>query len=131
MSKLMLSCSVLVLWLVGAPAVQAQADSSLLTLERIFNSAEFAPQFPGSTRWMVDGATYTKLQRAAGGGQNIVRVNAATGDSSVLVPASRFTPAGATQPLRVENYTWSPDGAWLLLFTNSARVWRSNTRGDY
>jgi hypothetical protein len=31
----------------------------------------------------------------------------------------------------VEAYTWSPDGSMLLVYTNSARVWRANTRGDY
>lgn len=124
--------SLLVLTLaVSGPALAQQADSSLLTLERIYQTGEFSPQFPGAIRWMSDGDTYTKLQRGEGGGQNLVRFNAATGDSTVIVPAARFTPPGASQPLRVEGYSWSPDGAWLLIFTNSARVWRANTRGDF
>ena len=114
-----------------APAARAQQDSSLLTLERIFTGSDFDPQFASGIRWTSDGDNYTRLARADSGGQNLVRVNAATGDSTVLVAAARFTPAGATRPLRVENYAWSPDGNWLLIFTNSARVWRANTRGDY
>src|SRR5213075_1653232 len=31
----------------------------------------------------------------------------------------------------IEDYSWSPDGKRLLVFTNSQRVWRENTRGDY
>ena len=31
----------------------------------------------------------------------------------------------------IENYDWSPDGQVLIVFTNSKRVWRQNTRGDY
>ena len=31
----------------------------------------------------------------------------------------------------MEDYDWSPDGKRLLLFTNSEKVWRENTRGDY
>jgi dipeptidyl-peptidase-4 len=108
-----------------------QTDSSLLTLDRIYNSDEFSPQFPGATRWMADGESYTRLQRLQTGGQDLLRFNPATGDSTVIVSAARFIPAGATAPLRVENYSWSPDGAWLLIFTNSARVWRANTRGDF
>jgi dipeptidyl-peptidase-4 len=31
----------------------------------------------------------------------------------------------------VEDYFWSPDHTKLLISTNTARVWRANTRGDY
>ncbi len=84
-----ISRSLLVLVLaVSGPAVAQQADSSILTLERIYQTDEFSPQFPGAIRWMSEGDTYTKLQRVDGGGQNLVRFNAATGDSTVLVSAS-------------------------------------------
>ena len=116
-----------------SPAAAQQADSSLLTLERIYESDEFAPQFPGALRWMPNGNAYTKLERstATSGGQDLVRYDAATGARQVLVPASRFVPPGAERPVRVEGYTWAPDGNQLLIYTNSARVWRANTRGDY
>jgi dipeptidyl-peptidase-4 len=118
---------------VTVPARAQQSDSALLTLDRIYNGAEFAPQFPGALRWMPDGTAYTKLERstATEGGQDLVRYDAATGARQVLVPASRLVPSGAARPLRVEGYTWSPDGQQLLIYTNSARVWRANTRGDY
>lgn len=116
-----------------APARAQQSDSALLTLDRIYNSAEFAPQFPGALRWTPDGSAYTKLERspATEGGQDLVRYDPSTGARQVLVPANRLVPSGATRPLRVEGYTWSPDGQQLLIYTNSARVWRANTRGDY
>ena len=34
-------------------------------------------------------------------------------------------------PLRAQSFRFSDDGRKLLLFTNTARVWRANTRGDY
>src|SRR5690606_24191503 len=34
-------------------------------------------------------------------------------------------------PLAIENYIWSADRNRVLIFTNSERVWRTNTRGDY
>jgi dipeptidyl-peptidase-4 len=34
-------------------------------------------------------------------------------------------------PLAVEDYSVSPDGKQLLVFTNSQKVWRENTRGDF
>src|SRR5207253_9968772 len=49
----------------------------------------------------------------------------------VMVAASALTPKGATAPLDVQDYSWSPDGRMLLVFTNTKPVWRLNTRGDY
>ena len=109
-----------------------EADSSLMTLDRLFNSEEFAPQFPGPVRWL-SGSAYVKLEAdsAAGGALSLVRYDAASGRREVWVPASRLVPPGDTLPLPVEDYSVSTDGRQLLVFTNSRKVWRQNTRGDF
>ena len=61
----------------------------------------------------------------------MVRYEAATGKREVQVSASQLTPAGAKTPLVIEDYAWTDDMSRLLVFTNSKRVWRRNTRGDY
>ena len=63
--------------------------------------------------------------------RDIVRYEAANGARSVLIAAASLVPAGASAPLRIDDYTWSKDGRKLLIFTNSKPVWRQNTRGDY
>jgi len=117
------------------PAVavaQPPATSSRLTVERIFGSREFAARGAGQLRWLDD-STYVALQ--ANPQQNdaaeLVRFNARTGAREVLVPSTSLTPNGASAPLDVEDYFWSPDHKRLLIFTASERVWRENTRGDY
>ncbi len=60
-----------------------------------------------------------------------MRYDAATGARTVLVPAEKLVQPGTTHELAVERYAWSADEKKLLLFTNSARVWRENTRGDF
>jgi dipeptidyl-peptidase-4 len=57
--------------------------------------------------------------------------DAASGKRDVWVPASRLVPRGDSMPLAVEDYSVSPDGKQLLVFTNSQKVWRENTRGDF
>jgi dipeptidyl-peptidase-4 len=49
----------------------------------------------------------------------------------ILVRASALKPAGGNAPLKVERYTWYPEHQKLLLFTNSRKVWRAHTRGDF
>jgi hypothetical protein len=112
---------------------QEKADPSLLTLDRIFVSREFSPARFGPARWMKDGKSYTTVEDSAAtkGGSDIVLCSAETGKREVLIPAARLIPPGETKPLSIDNYEWSADGKKMLLFTNSQRVWRQNTRGDY
>jgi dipeptidyl-peptidase-4 len=109
------------------------SDPSLLNLDRIFGSREFASERFGPARWMKDGASYTVLEDSAAvkGGRDIVLYSAETGRRDILVSASSLVPANASSPLSIDNYEWSADGKKLLVFTNSRRVWRQNTRGDY
>jgi dipeptidyl-peptidase-4 len=65
------------------------------------------------------------------GGQDIVKYDASSGKKTVLVSSDRLIPEGGTKPLSIADYRWSEDNTKLLLFTNTQRVWRYNTRGDY
>src|SRR6267378_548658 len=116
-----------------AAAQRTVGDSSLLTVDRIFASSEFRGGSFGPLAWLSEGVAYTTLEPAAGGkaGRDLVRYDAETGLRTILVPAARLIPPGDSTPLEVEEYSWSPDGRRLLIFTNSQQVWRTNTRGDY
>ncbi|GAB4138839.1 MAG: S9 family peptidase [Planctomycetaceae bacterium] len=63
--------------------------------------------------------------------RDIVKTDAKTGKRTVLVSAAELIPAGQTTPLNIEGYSFSNDFSLLLIYTNSKRVWRKNTRGDY
>lgn len=81
---------------------------------------------------MKDNKRYSKLEsNQAIGGADIVVYDAKSGSRSVLVRAEQLIPSGAGSPLDVANYTWSDDNRKLLVFTNTRKVWRQNTRGDY
>src|SRR3989475_1434612 len=114
-------------------AQRPAADTSLLTVDRIFASPEFRGGSLTALAWLSDGVGYTTLERQAGGkpGQDIVRYDAETGLKTIRVPAARLVPRGDSTRLEVEEYSWSADGRRLLIFTNSQQVWRTNTRGDY
>jgi dipeptidyl-peptidase-4 len=110
-----------------------KASAGRLSLERIFNSRDFVAESFGPARWMRDGRSYTTVEdsEAVKGGRDIVLYQAASGKKEVLVPATKLIPAGASEPLRIEDYDWSPDGKMMIVFTNGTRVWRQNTRGDF
>jgi dipeptidyl-peptidase-4 len=118
---------------IGARALAAQRPDSALTVERIFGSGELGALHLTGARWRPGVEAYTRLEpsTSSGGAAELVQYDAESGRREVLLSASRLASPGESQPLAVEDYDWSPDGKRLLLFTNSARVWRQNTRGDY
>lgn len=107
------------------------ADKELLTLERIFSSNEFSSEYFGPVRWLENEAGYTTLEENEKGGRDIVKYEPETGKRTMLVSADKLIPEDKENPLRIANYIWSPDRAKLMIFTNTKRVWRQNTRGDY
>ena len=103
-------------------------------VRRVFATNEFGPrQRFGPVQWTEGGAAYLTVERGkeASGGADIVRYQTATGARTVFVPAADLVPAGRKEPLGLEEYSVSADGGQVLIFTNSKRVWRQNTRGDY
>jgi dipeptidyl-peptidase-4 len=121
----------LFLVVLAAGTLGAQSgDPSRLTVERIFASRDFAGDFFGPSRWLDD-STYTTLELGANDATILVAVDAATGRKTTLVGPDMLKPPGAAGVIEIEDYSWSDDHSKLLIFTNSARVWRANTRGDF
>ena len=117
----------------GKTPMISDDSSSQLTVERIFSADEFQEDKIGTVTWGKSGAAYFTLKgpAAEGGGQALVRVDAASGTEEVVVPASAFIPSGESKPLTIDGFAFSADESRLLIYTNSQRVWRLNTRGDY
>lgn len=81
--------------------------------------------------WNKEGHLFTNME-VAGTGFEIAQYDpAANFARKVLVSSADLIPQGASQPIEIESYTWYPEKQQLLLFTNSKKVWRANTRGDF
>jgi dipeptidyl-peptidase-4 len=124
---------VLLLINTGAFAQTQQPDNSLLTLDRIFNSVDFNGKGIGGLRWLKSGDAYSKIEPSTTvkGGTDLVSYDAATNKRTVLISAEKLVPKGAAEALRINGYEWSADNLQMLIYTNSKKVWRLNTRGDY
>lgn len=115
-------------------SVQAQdSDQNALTLERIYKDKEFRLKRFGPVRWLEDGSGYTTLERSSkfSTARDIIKYDPLSGKRIVLVSARQLIPAGQQNPLLISDYQWSADGKKLLICTNTARVWRYETKGDY
>ncbi|TXE20180.1 S9 family peptidase [Psychroflexus gondwanensis] len=110
-----------------------QAQNALpLQLKDVYKKNIYEQKSFGPVRWMKDSKGYSTLETNKEiGGQNIVKYDARSGTRSVLVSANQLIPEGKNEPITISDYKWSLDNNKLLLFTNTRKVWRYHTRGDY
>lgn len=107
-----------------APVVHAQTGSEL-TVDRIFNSAEFRAQPSPTLHWLGNEANYVDVREGS-----FYTVDVGSGRSTLLVDAAAFVGEDGKR-LNIEDVTWSEDQTRALIFHSSERVWRANTRGRF
>ena len=115
-----------------AQGTQPAVDPKL-TVERIFASSEFQGERFGGFNWLKDGDSYAKFEPSekVKDALDLVRYGIETNKRDILLSADKLIPAGQTTALELDGYDWSADEKRVLIYTNSQKVWRYNTRGDY
>ncbi|NVK58419.1 MAG: S9 family peptidase, partial [Alteromonadaceae bacterium] len=113
-----------------------------LSLERIYTNNEFSAERAPYFRWLDDGSGYTVLESRTTHNEEDDSEQSITGSDivfyqpdgngrKVLISLEQLTPEGAKEALSIDDYQWSDDGQWALIFTQAQKVWRYRTRGDY
>ena len=115
-------------------SAQAVAETTtLLSVERIFHDEEFEINEPVSSKWLSDGTSYTTIEKSVSipDSFDIVNHDSATGEETILVDASRLVPDNSETPLEIKDYSWSDDGQFMLISTNTVKFRRYEALGDY
>ena len=109
-----------------------EKSNPLLSLDRLYGKSEFSAKSYG-VKWLEAGQGYVRLEKSKGTkeARDIVRVDPATGKREILVAAKALILEGEKKPLAVSGYTFTKDLAKVLIYTNTRRVWRVHSRGDY
>ncbi|WP_442591641.1 S9 family peptidase [Pedobacter sp. AW31-3R] len=80
----------------------------------------------GEVNWTKDGNGYYLTANG-----EITIITLPKNEQKTLIGRNLLTPKGAYQPLAIKDFVLSPDGTKALIYTNSKKVWRYETRGDY
>ncbi len=83
-------------------------------------------QLDDRMNWGADGNSFYSDDDGS-----IVAFSLADRRQQILVSPQRLTPAGKKQPLEIKSFSFSTDFRKILIYTNSKKVWRYETRGDY
>src|SRR5210317_1615906 len=141
--------------MIAAPACQQQdggeaiemAPEQKLSNEAIFGERLYDAERPVASRWHPDGNSFTVLETNPAyedaeqeideigdlveHPKDLVSYDFQTLERTVILSADDLVPPGGDKPLVIDDYFWSDDQNKLLLYTNSVRVWRVKSRGDY
>jgi len=83
-------------------------------------------QFSRSIKWSDDGNSYYELNNLG-----VICATLPGNQKKILFPIEKLNPAGRNNRLLIQDFFLSADNHLMLIFTNTKKVWRYNTRGDY
>ena len=106
MRKTIIRAAVILCFVLGCLSIYAQRDNRIV--------------------WSKTGHSYYRVKEGS-----LEETSLPDGKETVLLAADKLVPAGQTVPLKIEGFSMSPDNSQLLIYTNSKKVWRYKTRGDY
>ena len=77
-------------------------------------------------QWLKNGDAYVQAEQG-----QLVKYKLPEGTTEIFLTKAALVPAGKTEPLQIRSFDLSADEQKVLLYTNTQKVWRYDTRGDY
>ena len=96
-----------------------------ITILCLFISSSIVCLSQGAIKWSKDGNSYYRVE-----GGEITEYTLPQNVKKVIVAKSLLTPSGGKQ-IMPRSFQFSDNNQKVLVFTNSKKVWRQDTRGDY
>ncbi|HEY5689672.1 MAG TPA: S9 family peptidase [Yeosuana sp.] len=106
-------------------SVTLKHKSVFLFILFVFLSFQIFSQ-QGGFKWSSDGNSYYRIEN-----NNVMQYSLPEKRAKVLMSKEQLTPKNSSSPLEVSYFIFSNDEQKVLIFTNTKRVWRLNTKGDY
>lgn len=98
----------------------------LFVFSLLFLLLSFTKSWPQEIKWARDGSGYYEVND-----NNIIKYDLPSFNKNIIINSKQLTPAGQNKPLNIQDFSFSDNQKKLLIYTNSKKVWRRNTRGDY
>ena len=77
-------------------------------------------------KWAKDGSSYYRAEAG-----EIVKYSLPQNTKTTLVPKEKLAVPGQSKSISIRNFIFSADEQQLLIYTNTKKVWRLDTKGDY
>ncbi|MEX0779932.1 MAG: S9 family peptidase [Balneolales bacterium] len=112
-------------------ALQLPTQENQLTFDHLFDGS-FVPETVRSVNWMQDGEYYSSLaDNPAEGTIELRRNSILDGSYDVILSSDELIPDGWTNPIALEDYSFSDDESQVLIETDIQRLWRRSTQSHF
>ena len=103
-----------------------------LKLKEVLSGQLIQTRGIGAMNWLKDGERYSRLEpNKKEGGLDVVAYRAKDNKREVIIPSSMFINKATGKHIGIRSLSWSKDNEKVLVYNNTRRVWRYDTRGDY
>lgn len=124
--------SLIIALLLGVAApILPQETAPELTLQDIFAARKFfGKRFRGG-KWADEGPIITFTNTDTAGVTHLMQLNLERDEEMRILDGNKLHAADVDRLIKIENYAFSHDRTRVLLYTDSAPIWRRNTKGYY
>ena len=103
-----------------------------LKLKEVLNGSLIQTRGVGAMNWLKDGERYSRLEPSKDKlGLEVVAYRAKDNQREVIIPAKLFINKETGKHIGIRSIAWSKNNDKVLVYNNTRRVWRYDTRGDY
>ncbi len=102
-----------------------------LTLEDLFASPKFAGNAFQGGQWAEKGPVITFVKPDTAGVTHLMSLDLERNQQTKLLDGAKLHAADVNRLIAIQNYAFSADRSRLLIYTDSAPVWRLPTKGYY
>lgn len=103
----------------------------LPTLEEAVYGGLIQVEGGSNVNWLKDGERYSKIEKNAEGTDEVIAYRAKDNFRQVLIPAEALVDPQTGKHIAVRSFVFDDNNSRVLIYTNTRRVWRYDTRGDY
>ncbi len=108
-----------------------EKNKELLTLDKIYKSKQFKQESLSSIFWIDNGNAYVTIEDLKGDSNKneLIKHNIQTRSNETVISHNDLIFDG--KQIYIEDFKFSNDNTKVIIFANTERVWRFNTKGDY
>ncbi len=110
--------------------LNSEESKYFLNLKDIYSSDYFKAEKDIKKKWIKKSHSYTFL-RKTGKHWELISASAGSKKSYRITDEKELIKISGLKKFTIDDYSYDKGKNLLLLFTNSKRVWRTNSRGDY
>jgi len=129
-SHTLLFRALLIFFVLLATSLAGNEEQGFLSLEEIFKSQLFKAKEPENGKW-ADGYFWYLEKDSVNGKKNLIRFDPTSSEFRIIINGNSLFASDHDSLLTLQDFLLGNTGRYVLLFTDTKSLWRTNSLGFY